>query len=297
MKALIGYDGSACAGVAIDLVESLSWPAGSTLRVVTAIDPSRFETIYFPIGPQNVEELLEKQMRAEGDRASAIAHRLERKDLTVEYDVVAGRPSSVLADEAARISADLIVVGSRGRGGLMTTLLGSVSAETIDQATVPVLVARCATIERVLAADDGSDAAAHAIDVLRRWPVLEGTTVDVLSVVPETEPLWEEKRPIDAGAPIDDSDHTAPARFHHYEIAERTVRRLRGTSHRAQWIVQDGNPAKEIVDTASVQRTDLILMGTHGYSGIDRFVLGSVSRSVLTHAHCSVLVVPPPRVA
>ncbi len=294
MKALIGYDGSPCADVAVELAASLPWPAGSTLRVVAAVDMSQFETIYFPIGPQNIQEMFEKQRQLDDHRVTVAAERLERDGVTVEHAVVPGRPSRVLSSEAASMHADVIIVGSRGRGGFMTTMVGSVSAETIDLATVPVLVARSDKVERVLAADDGSDAAAHAIDCLRRWPVLAGLTVDVLSVVPHIE-AWDDVAAAAAGAPIDDPSRASPIRRHHFEIAERTVRRLRASGHRAELIVAQGQPARQIVDIACQQRSDLIVMGSRGYTGFERVLLGSATRRVLTHAHCSVLVVHPPR--
>src|SRR3954468_5374327 len=97
MKAVIGYDGTASADVAIDLAASLPWPDYSVLRVVTAIDPAKFETIYFPVGPQNVRELFDKDVRSAEDRLAIAAHRLDRNGVTVEHAVVQGQPGRVLA--------------------------------------------------------------------------------------------------------------------------------------------------------------------------------------------------------
>ena len=54
-----------------------------------------------------------------------------------------------------------------------------------------------------------------------------------------------------------------------------------------------GKPGPEIVDYCKEQQADLIVMGSHGFSGLDRLFLGSVSRYVLKHAHCPVLLVKP----
>jgi nucleotide-binding universal stress UspA family protein len=292
VKALIGYDGSASANVAIELAASLPWPDGSTLRVVTALDAASFETIYFPVGPQDVGQMLEKQKRIDEERSAHAARRLERDGLTVEHVVAAGRPSRVLASEAAKMRADLIVVGSRGQNALMTTMVGSVSSETIDLASVPVLVARSAGIHRVLAADDGSDAAAQAINCLIRWPLLEALSVDVVSVVPHVG-HWG-FMPAETAAPLDDPSRASPECVRHFQIAERAARRLQACGHPADWIVTSGSAAKEIVHAAEDQHVDLIVMGTRGHTGLERFLTGSVSRRVVTHANCSVLVVQPP---
>jgi nucleotide-binding universal stress UspA family protein len=293
MKALIGYDGTPGAEIAIDLAASLPWPDGSTLRVVTAIDPTKFETIYFPVGPQNLQQLVENEMLMDGQRAATAAQRLERAGLCVEHAVSVGRPSRVLAAEASTFGADLIIVGSRGHGGVMTAVAGSVSAETIDATTVPVLVARSPSVHRVLAADDGSDGAAQAINCLIRWPVLDAVAVDVLSVVPNMG-RWGFHPTETTAEPIDDPTRTSPERLRHFQIANRAAHRLQACGHPADWIVSAGAAATEIVHTAEDQHADLIVMGTRGHTGIERLVTGSVSRRVVTHADCSVMVVRPP---
>jgi nucleotide-binding universal stress UspA family protein len=293
MKVLIGYDGSDSAKVAIDLAASLPWPSGSTVRLVTAIDASKFEIAYFPVGPQNIQQAFEKEKQLDEARLVEAGQHLQREGVTVERAVIPGRPPLVLATEAAEMKADLIIVGSRGRGAMATTLAGSVSAETIDLSTVPVLVARSPAIERVLAADDGSDAAACAINCLIRWPVLAAVDVEVLSVVTEDGRSGSSPADVAAG-PIDDAARTSPARLQHFHVAHHSARRLQACGHPADWMVSSGRAVPEIVRAASDLHADLIVMGTRGHTGVDRLVHGSVSRGVLTHSDCSLLVVQPP---
>jgi nucleotide-binding universal stress UspA family protein len=183
MKAIIGTDASACAQVAVDLVAGLPWPEGSTLRIVSVLDVLGF---YGPfIGwSSDVAELeadLDHTLHAKG---AEYAERLAAPGRTVEQQVLSGRPSTVLCDEAHSLGADLIVVGSRGHGPISSMLLGSVSAEVVDHAARPVLVARGRHIERVLLATDGSDHAFTAETLLRTWPIFSGARVDVISVAP-----------------------------------------------------------------------------------------------------------------
>ncbi len=56
--------------------------------------------------------------------------------------------------------------------------------------------------------------------------------------------------------------------------------------------VREGHAAAELIGEAASAGADLIVIGSHGHTGLARLVLGSVARSVLMHAHCSVLVVP-----
>ena len=167
------------------------------------------------------------------------------------------------------------------------------SAETIDQAPVPVLVARLPAIRRVLAADDGSDAAAQAINCLIRWPLLESMNIDVLSVVPQVG-HWGFTPTQASTSSEDNSVSASPAQSHHRHIAERTAHRLQACGHPADWIVPSGQAASEIVHAAADRHDDLIVIGTRGHTGLERLLVGSVSRRVVTHAECSVLVVQPP---
>jgi len=59
--------------------------------------------------------------------------------------------------------------------------------------------------------------------------------------------------------------------------------------------VETGMPYKEIVRTAEGEKVDLIVMSTHGRTGLDRLVIGSVTERVIAHAPCPVLAIPPPR--
>jgi nucleotide-binding universal stress UspA family protein len=60
-------------------------------------------------------------------------------------------------------------------------------------------------------------------------------------------------------------------------------------------VVEFGAPYKNIVDIAANEGVDLIVISTHGRTGIDRFILGSVAEQVVAHAPCPVLIVPPRR--
>jgi nucleotide-binding universal stress UspA family protein len=64
---------------------------------------------------------------------------------------------------------------------------------------------------------------------------------------------------------------------------------------RIRHVLLTGNPAEEIIRYATENRTDLIVMGTHGRTGLERLLMGSVAEKVLRGALCSVLVVKMPK--
>ena len=75
------------------------------------------------------------------------------------------------------------------------------------------------------------------------------------------------------------------------ELAHRIERFLKKAGYKTQTVVQEGYPKSLIVDYAARWGADLIVVGTHGRKGVNRFLMGSVAESVSRHAPCSVLVV------
>jgi nucleotide-binding universal stress UspA family protein len=77
-------------------------------------------------------------------------------------------------------------------------------------------------------------------------------------------------------------------------LVAKTVELLRSKGLRATAIVELGHPTSRIVDAAEEWHADLIVVGSHGRRGLERFLLGSVSEVVARHAHCSVEIIRIP---
>ncbi len=139
----------------------------------------------------------------------------------------------------------------------------------------------------LLAIDDSpySEAAVEAVAGMT-WP--PDTTVRVLSAVepfvPPAAELW-----YDARGSLERARQEVTNRYE--ELTTRAAERLRARGLRADTIVRDGDPRSVIVDEAKEWSADLIVVGSHGRTGIARFLLGSVAQSVVSHAPCSVEVV------
>lgn len=152
MRVLVAIDGSAPASLAVDLAADIAWPDGTTIRVVEAVETGAalFGEPWPVVGVIDVATI-EADLRAQAERNVVDGRaRLERPSLTVESAVLRGRPATAIVVDAKAMAADLIVVGSRGHGTIESMLLGSVSAEVIDHASAPVLIARGRQIERVV---------------------------------------------------------------------------------------------------------------------------------------------------
>ena len=144
-------------------------------------------------------------------------------------------------------------------------------------------------IRRILCPVDFSEFSRHALDhavaVARRY----GSTVTVLNVCPPVPAT-----PLLPGAPPVPITVAAPADLDALLVSlKRFADAETGTAVPMQVEIGQGNPAREILDHARTLPSDLIVMGTHGRSGFDRLVLGSVTEKVIRRAPCPVLTVPP----
>jgi nucleotide-binding universal stress UspA family protein len=293
MRLMLAYDGSACADAARDLVSRLPLPAGSAITVVTALErgPQLYGAPEFAIVPHDAEE-------AEGQLLSDLqamlyeaAAPLRTADRHVDTRVIRGRPASAIVDEAASIQPDLLVMGSRGHGPLAAVVMGSVSAEVVDHAPCPVLVARHPSVSRLVVGADGSSSADRALALLRRWPIFAGHPATVVTVA-EAAPGWTSRLGT-AMYPAWVDIHAAgdERREQLTRIAERGADELAMAGLSTTVEVRQGDPAEQLIRAAEATGADLIVVGSRGLSTLPRLVIGSVARKVLMHAPQSVLVV------
>lgn len=297
MRILLALDGSPSADRARALVASLPWPAGSLIRIVAALDiaPALWGGPWIPAIPADADAL-EDEAVAELTRVLQEAlPTLEATGLTVEAELLRGRPSAAIVEEAKLWGPDLVVVGSRGHGPVETALLGSVSSAVVDHATCPVLVARGDHVARIVLAEDGSPAGMAARDVVTDWPPFASIPVLVVGVVDAAAPWRSGIAPTMFAAALDVyTEMLVSARTTHREIVAATAAHLRTPTRAVEGELREGDPATQLCNAASDESGDLIVVGSRGHVGITRLVMGSVAHAVLTHAHASVLVVRRP---
>ncbi|MBX3244236.1 MAG: universal stress protein [Acidobacteria bacterium] len=143
---------------------------------------------------------------------------------------------------------------------------------------------------KILLAIDGSAQSEAAIAMLRSFSFKPGDEIRIISVVDMAVPLAID---IYGGYLPDTTEMEKTAREHADKVLRETCEKLEGICKDLS-VASDvlfGSPESRIVETAEEMGTDLIIVGSHGYSRWERLLLGSVSQSVVQHAHCSVLVV------
>jgi nucleotide-binding universal stress UspA family protein len=292
-RILVCYDGSPGADQAVALVASMPWDRDTLIHLVTAIDGTReLRAAWGPLALAD-SAVLEAEAKANALEALGAARdRFSALGLTVDCAVVIGRTAQALAEEARRRSATLVVVGSRGLGTIAATLLGSVSAELVDIAPCPVLVARSATVRGIVFATDGSPSAETAEAFLTSLPIAREVPVRVVSSA-EVLRVWT------AGiaptmyhqALVAKAEYETETRQNHTALAASSCARLAARGIEARPEVRAGDPAVEVLDASRAAGADLIVLGSRGQTGLRRLILGSVARRVLHHAAASVLVV------
>lgn len=289
MRVIFATDLSSRAETARALLASLDLAPGSAIRVVHAIEPIPEINAFAPSAITVLSEAAEDEARAEVAR---IAKTLRTADVSVDLVLPFGRAADAILEEAERFAAELIVIGNRGRGGFATTLLGSVSAEVVDRAHCPVLVARRPAVTHCVLAEDGSLSADAGARLVTAIPALAKLPTRVVSVVDAPFPLaLSGDVAFAAQAAIDAYEESLPVlRDAHAKYARDRADALAAARVPATYEVREGDAAEQLVRAASDVGADLIVIGSRGQTGITRFVLGSVARAVLLHAPCSVLV-------
>jgi len=296
MRILLAIDGSPAADRARDLVAALPWRENGQVRIVS-VAPTRpeLEGVPWTMAATADDDMIEDEvLRIHRDALDAAEREIScaRSDVAIEAVLVRGRPGTVIVDQACELGADLIVVGHRGMGRWESMLLGSVSAEVVDHAPCPVLVARDDQLGPIVLADDGSYHARMAECVVEQWPLFRGLPVTVVTVSEDGIPYAATAAPMlypDTMTAYEAS--SAAERDSRQAACEAAAGRLRDAGLAATAEVRRGDAAHQIVASARAHDAGIIVVGTRGQTGLRRLVLGSVARNVLLHAPCSVLVV------
>lgn len=264
-KLLLATDGSEFSEGAIREAIRFAQKCSSKLYVVSVLETNpEYETI-----GSNVFEKEEAEASAhlESIRARAAEGGLECDTILHEGP----EPHQAIVDEAVEKKADMIIIGRRGRKGLLKVLMGEVAAKVIAHASCKVLVVpKAAKIEykTILVATDGSThsnaAVTEALAVAKRC----GSSIIALSAMRDDSGLEE-------------------ARVNVGKVVALGLKE--GVS--VEVVTPIGRSHDAVVETAGGRGVDLIVMGTYGKSGVKKLLMGSSTEKVIGNAGCAVLVV------
>jgi len=195
------------------------------------------------------------------------------------------------------LNADLLVIGSHGRGGFEKLLLGSVTEKVLRKASCPVMVvppgapdadqAGPVYFKRVLCpvdfSGDSLSALTHAVSIAQEADA-RLTVMHVIEVPPELR----EHNPIGSDVDIDQL-HAASVAVSLERLRELVPLSARGYCT-VETVAREGAAYRQILKVAAEQRSDLIVMGVHGRSAMDLFLFGSNTARVIRAATCPVMI-------
>jgi len=211
----------------------------------------------------------------------------EAKKLGVEHvssQLVSGPPWERIIELAS--ARDLIVMGTHGRTGISRFLLGSVAEKVVRHAPCSVLVARPhgepAAFQHILVPVDFSEPSRRALDEAGDIASRTGARVTLLHVL-ELPAIYRGQPPADF---VQDIDQRASTQLDDWgELVEQKTRA------KVERIVRTGvAPAQVLSVIAEDPSVDLVVVGSHGRTGMKRLVLGSVAEKLVRHAGLPVLV-------
>ena len=212
------------------------------------------------------------------------------------------RSSEAIQDEilalAEKNSIDLIVASTHGRTGFKRVLFGSTAERIVQHAPCPVLIVRereheflaqdrassLARLKRILVPIDFSDSSSKALQYARAFAKQFDAEIHCLHAVEIPYGTGE-------GAIVIESDAFQKKLIEQSQAQMTAFLGEHGLPAGQQSAVRTGTAYREIVDASEDRDIDLIIIATHGRSGVGRFLLGNTTERVVRHAHCPVLVV------
>jgi len=264
-KLILATDGSQFSEGAIREAINFAGKCSTKLYAVSVLETNpEYETIGSNVFEKEEAEVME---HLESVKARAAKEGLDCEIILHE----ASDPSQTIVDEAIEKKVDMIVVGRRGRKGLLKALMGQVAAKVIAHAPCKVLVVpKAARIEyrNILVAADGS---VHS----------NAAVTEAVAIAKQCESH------IIALSAMRDESEQEDATAYANKVVE--MAQMEGVS--AEAVTPIGRSFNAIIETAGGRGVDLIVMGTYGKTGVKKLLMGSSTEKVIGRAGCAVLVV------
>lgn len=210
--------------------------------------------------------------------------------------ILSGYPGRAIIEAVKEHDCDLIVMGTRGLKGVKSFLLGSTTRTVAINSPVPVLVIHPVVRQdeeklKILLATDGSNESQQMVNLLNELPFPDDTELTIINVVVPSASDIPPQYIAELGEKLKDiieQSHT----MHQVEsegLLQKTQERLSSKFKSIKLVTRFGDPSTEILDVAKDAKADIIAIGSRGLRGL-KGMLGSVSRNILGHAECSVLI-------
>lgn len=297
MKILLATDGSASSESAAVFLARMAWSPDDSITVFHAVYavPFHYDEKFYWTTLQSIKKECAPRVL---DSAVAILKPV-RAGISVEIEegtLHPCTPEQCIIKAAEASGMDLIVLGATGRKGLASVFIGSVSRAVVNNAAKPVLVVKQqAPVPsgrlRVLFAADGSEHSQATAELLTALPFPDTTELTIVYVIPSNFLDVPERFVPEIDERVKDA--VANIRSREFAEAEKIMEQARGPLGRKfkqiQVLSRVGDPSTEILKAGEDMEADLIAVGRQSARGV-RGALESVSRNIMNHAACSVLI-------
>jgi nucleotide-binding universal stress UspA family protein len=289
-QVLVPLDGSHAAEAVLPYVERIATATNASIMLVAAVDR-----------PRDWGEDTGGDVKGEANEAESYLRRLQARLTSgtgkdVEFEVIESEPAGAILWACEKRQPDLIAMTTHGRSGLARWVLGSVAAKLLHSTQTPMLIVRPpaeeaaaagGNIAKILVPLDGSEVAASALPfaamlakALRAAICLFQAVPEPITIYPGAEAVFDPRVQKEVEAAAQKS-----LALKAVDLAEQGVMTESVTSF--------GNTVDGIVGAAERQKANLIVMSTHGRSGMGRIILGSVADAVVRRTLLPVVLVRP----
>jgi nucleotide-binding universal stress UspA family protein len=225
-----------------------------------------------------------KALKQPGEEILSEAREIaQREGALIKTVLEEGEIYERLVDLSEAENCGIIVMGRRGKSPLQNVLIGSTAARVIGHSQRDVLVVPAETKigwDRILVATDGSKYSQTAIDKAIDFAVSYGGKLTVVSVVDVPAELFGEAPNL-----VDELVRKAKG------YVDKVKQTAEASGIEARTYVREGESYQTIIKFAGDENADMIVMGSHGKTGLKRLLMGSVTEKVIGNSPCPVLVV------
>lgn len=282
MQILAATDFSTRSNRAVRQAGLLAQPAKAQLHIVHVVDDDQPEELV-RIEKREAERLLSEQVDSMP----------ELRGTQPRPIVVTGDPFDGILRTAAEIMADLVVMGSHRKQFLLDIFVGTTIERVVRKGPFPVLMVNFEAqrrYENIIAPADMSEASADALQVALRLGLISDRGATLLHAF---LPVGKGKMFVAGIEQASIEEYVATERQNATdELAKFLVENDFG---RQRWSlrVEEGGPLEVISQAVEQMRPDLLVMGTHGRSGLVKALIGSVTEEALRSLNVDILAVPP----
>jgi len=287
---LVPLDGSHAAEAVLPYVERIAAATNSSVLLLAAVDRAR------DWGEDTGGDLKGERHEAESYLRRLQARLTSSTGRDVELEVIESEPAAGILAKSEKHQPGLIAMTTHGRSGLARWVLGSVAAKLLHATHTPILVVRpphdaeqtVPSLTKILVPLDGSALSASVLPFGGDLAKSLGASIVLFHAVAEPVLTYPETGAISFDARVLEEMEKGARSF-----LTSTAKDLAADGLQTNVVANFGNASDGIVWTAERENAQLVVMSTHGRSGIGRVVLGSVADAVVRRTSLPVILVRP----